>query len=64
VSQNKLKKEKFNQDSHTKILIYLKTDKQICEIQKRFEVQLLEYNLISKNNQTIIDKNDEMINSI
>jgi hypothetical protein len=51
VFQNKLEKERFDRDSHTKILIHLKTDKQICEIQKRFEMQLLEYNLISKNDQ-------------
>jgi murein L,D-transpeptidase YafK len=43
VSQSKLEKEKFDRDSHTKTLIHLKTDMQVCEIQKRFEVQLLEY---------------------
>jgi hypothetical protein len=65
VFQNKLEKEKFDRDSHTKILIHLKTGTQICEIQERFEMQLLEYNLISRNNQTIIiSRNDETTNSI
>jgi hypothetical protein len=51
VFQNKLEKEKFDRDSHIKTLIHLKTDKQMCEIQKRFEMQLLEYNLVSRNDQ-------------
>ncbi len=49
VSQNKLEKEKFDRDSHTKTLIHLKTDMQVCEIQRRFGMQLLEYTLISRN---------------
>ncbi len=51
VSTSKLEKEKFDRDHRTKILINAKTDEQICEIQKRFEVHLLEYNLISKDDQ-------------
>jgi hypothetical protein len=51
VSQSKLEKEEFDRDSFIKTLIHLKTDKQVCEIQKRFEVQLLEYNFISRNDQ-------------
>jgi hypothetical protein len=51
VSQSKLEKEKFDRDSFIKTLIHLKTNKQICEIQKRFEMQLLEYNLISRDDQ-------------
>ncbi len=64
VFQSKLEKEEFNRDSFIKTLIHLKTNKQICETQKRFEVQLLEYNFISKNNQTIISKDSETTNSI
>jgi hypothetical protein len=65
VFQNKLEKENFDRDSHIKILIHLKTDKQVCEIQKRFEVQLLEYTLISKDDHRISNKNDdEMTNSV
>jgi hypothetical protein len=45
-------------------MIHLKTNKQVCEIQKRFKVQLLEYNFISRNNQTIISKDDETTNSV
>jgi hypothetical protein len=51
VSQNKLEKEKFDRDYHTKTLIHLKTGMQVCEIQRRFEVQLLEYTLISRDDQ-------------
>ncbi len=51
VFQSKLEKEEFDSDSFIKTLIHLKTNKQICEIQERFEVQLLEYNLISRNDQ-------------
>jgi hypothetical protein len=54
VSQNKLEKERLDRDSHTKILIHLKTDRQICEIQKRFEMQLLEYNFVSRNNHVSV----------
>jgi hypothetical protein len=59
VSQSKLEKEEFDRDSFIKTLIHLKTSKQICEIQKLFEVQLLEFNLISRENQ-----NQQMTNSI
>jgi hypothetical protein len=59
VSQSKLEKEEFDRDSFIKTLIHLKTNKQICEIQKRFEMQLLEFNLISRENQ-----NQQMTNSI
>jgi hypothetical protein len=51
VSQSKLEKEEFDRDSFIKTLIHLKTGKQVCEIQGRFEMQLLEYNLISRNDQ-------------
>jgi hypothetical protein len=51
MSQSKLEKEEFDRDSFIKTLIHLKTSKQICEIQKRFEMQLLEYNLINKDDQ-------------
>jgi hypothetical protein len=52
VSASKLEKEKFDRDHRTKILINIKTDEQVCEIQKRFEVHLLEYNLISDQQMT------------
>jgi hypothetical protein len=65
MSQFKLEKEEFDRDSFIKTLIHLKTDKQICEVQKRFEMQLLEYNLISRDNQIIIiNRNDETTNSV
>ncbi len=51
MSQSKLEMKRFDRDYRTKILINTKNDKQICEIQKRFEVQLLEYIFISKNDQ-------------
>jgi hypothetical protein len=60
VFQNKLEKERFDRDSHSKTLIHLKTDKQVCEIQRRFEMQLPEYISISRNNHD----DDEMTNSI
>jgi hypothetical protein len=63
--QSKLEKEEFDRDSFIKTLIHLKTNKQICEIQRRFEMQLLEYNFISRDNQTtIISRNDETTNSV
>jgi hypothetical protein len=55
VSASKLEKEEFDRDHRIKILINIKTDEQICEIQERFEMHLLEYNLIS---------DQQMINSI
>jgi hypothetical protein len=58
ISQTKLEKKKFDRDYRIKILVNTKTNKQVCEIQKRFEVQLLEYIFISKDDQR------EMINSI
>jgi hypothetical protein len=65
VFQSKLEKEEFDRDSFIKTLIHLKTSKQVCDIQKRFEMQLLEYNLISKENQAItINRDDETTNSI
>ncbi len=51
VSQSKLEKEEFDRDSFIKTLIHLKTKTQVCKIQNRFEMQLLEYNLISRNDQ-------------
>jgi hypothetical protein len=53
VSQNKLEKEGFDRDPHTKTLIHLKTGKQVCEIQGRFGVQLLEYNPVSRDDQMV-----------
>jgi hypothetical protein len=64
VSQSKLEKEEFDRDSFIKTLIHLKTNKQVCEIQRRFEMQLLEYNLISRNNRKIISRDDETTNSV
>jgi hypothetical protein len=64
VSQSKLEKEGFDRDSFIKTLIHLKTGKQVCEIQERFEVQLLEYNLISRDNQAIISRDGETANSV
>jgi hypothetical protein len=49
VSQFKLEKKEYDRDSYIKILIQMKTSKQICEIQKHYKMQLLEYNLISRN---------------
>jgi hypothetical protein len=51
VSQSKLEKEKFDRDYRTKTLVNTKTSKQVCDIQKRFEMQLLEFNLISREDQ-------------
>jgi hypothetical protein len=57
MSQSKLEKEEFDRDSFIKTLIHLKTNKQVCEIQKRFEMQLLEYNLIQMTNSIQLSKN-------
>jgi hypothetical protein len=38
VFQFKLEKEEFDRDSFIKTLIHLKTNKQICEIQRRFKM--------------------------
>ncbi len=51
MSAFKLEKKRFDRDHRIKILINIKTNEQICEIQRRFEVHLLEYNLVSKNDQ-------------
>jgi hypothetical protein len=65
VSQSKLEKEGFDRDPFIKTLIHLKTGKQVCEIQGRFGVQLLEYNLISREDQAIItSRNGETANSV
>jgi hypothetical protein len=55
--QSKLEKEEFDRDSFIKTLIHLKTSKQVCEIQRRFEMQLLEYNLIQMTNSVQLSKN-------
>jgi hypothetical protein len=57
VSQSKLEKDEFDRDYRIKILINTKNDKQVCEIQKRFEVQLLEYNLIQVTNSMQSSRN-------
>ncbi len=51
VSQSKLEKDEFDRDYRIKILINTKNEKQMCEIQRRFEMQLLEYILISRDDQ-------------
>jgi hypothetical protein len=51
MSAFKLEKKKFDRDHRINTLINIKTNKQICEIQERFEMHLLEYNLVSRNNQ-------------
>jgi hypothetical protein len=38
VFQFKLEKKKYDRDSYTKTLIQMKTNKQICEIQKHYEM--------------------------
>jgi hypothetical protein len=49
--QSKLEKEEFDRDYRIKILINTKNDKQMCEYQRRFEMQLLEYIFINKDDQ-------------
>jgi hypothetical protein len=51
MSQSKLEKDEFDRDYRIKTLINTKNDKQMCEIQERFEVQLLEYIFISRDDQ-------------
>jgi hypothetical protein len=46
VSQFKLEKKEYDRDSYTKTLIQMKTSKQICEIQNRYKIQLLKFNLV------------------
>ncbi len=53
VSASKLEKEGFDRDHRTKTLINIKTDEQICEIQERFEMHLLEYNPVSRDDQLV-----------
>jgi hypothetical protein len=52
MSASKLEKERFDRDHRIKTLINIKTDEQVCEIQKRFDVHLLEYNFISDQQMT------------
>jgi hypothetical protein len=53
VSASKLEKEGFDRDHRTKTLINTKTDEQVCEIQGRFGVHLLEYNPVSRDDQLV-----------
>jgi hypothetical protein len=53
VSQSKLENEGFDRDYRTKTLVNTKTGKQVCEIQGRFGVQLLEYTPISRDDQMV-----------
>ncbi len=46
VSQSKLVNQTFDRDSYFQILNQLKTNKQICEIIKRYEMLLLKFNLV------------------
>jgi hypothetical protein len=47
VSQSKLAQQKYDRDVFTHIPMHVKTRKQICEIQRRYEVLLLKFNLVS-----------------
>jgi hypothetical protein len=49
VFQSKLAQQRFDQDSYFKILNQLKTDKQICEIMRRYKILLLKFNLVIDN---------------
>ncbi len=65
VSQSKLEKDGFDRDYRTKTLVNTKNGKQMCEIQGRFGVQLLEYTPISRDNQaTTISRDGETANSV
>jgi hypothetical protein len=52
MSASKLEKKEFDRDHRIKTLINIKIDEQIYEIQERFEMHLLEYNLISDQQMT------------
>jgi hypothetical protein len=42
VSFTKLIKEGYDRDMHTKTLVHVATEKKICDIEKHFEVMILE----------------------
>jgi hypothetical protein len=52
----KLMTQKYDRNSISKTLIHVKTGKQICEIQRRFGMQLLECNLIQMTCPTVDSK--------
>jgi hypothetical protein len=68
VSSIKLIKEEYDRDMHTKILVHVATEKKICDIEKHFEIMILEYNLIQLTEyvkyETTVDLRNEMKNAI
>ncbi len=57
MSQSKLANQKFDRDSYFKILNQLKTNKQICEIMRRYEILFLKFNFIKIANSIQFSKN-------
>ncbi len=59
VSQSKLMKEHYDRDMYSKKLIQKSSRMKICDIQKHYEMLLLEYNLIDKDDDDARFRDDE-----
>jgi hypothetical protein len=53
VSFIKLIKEEYDKDMHTKTFVHVATGTKICDIEKYFEVMILEFNLINESTATV-----------
>ncbi len=53
VSSTKLIKEEYDKDMHTKTLVHVATGKKVCDIEKHFEVMILEFNPIDGSTATV-----------
>ncbi len=63
VSFIKLIKEKYDRDMYTKTLVHVATEKKICDIEKYFEIMILEFNLINEST-TIVKMTTPKINEM
>ncbi len=61
VSVNKLKKENYIWDMNQNVLIQQKDDKRICNIEKHYELLIIEFNLVSIKKTILIQKEDDSI---
>jgi hypothetical protein len=66
VSFIKLIKEEYDRDMHTKTLVHVATEKKVCDIEKHFEVMILEFNFTNESTTTVkmtASKINEMLNN-
>jgi hypothetical protein len=64
VSFIKLIKERYDRDMHIKTLVHVATEKKICDIEKHFEIMILQFNLTEYvKYETTVDSRNEIKNA-